>query len=86
VQISVLPDRAGHLLVQLAETAALLVLGRASGRPRRNATVHAALHRTAVPVLTVPVHAPVLPEADAAPPGVPAPAEPLEQPATHPVG
>ncbi|WP_369135237.1 universal stress protein [Modestobacter sp. I12A-02662] len=87
VRLSVLPDRAGHLLVQLAEAAALLVVGRTAGMPsRRGATVHAALHRTSVPLLAVPVAAPVVPEADAAPPGVPAPAQPVDERDTRPVG
>jgi len=86
VQLSVLPDRAGHLLVQLAEPAALLVVGRTAGLPtRRSATVHAALHRTSVSLLAVPVAALVMPEADAAP-GVPAPAQPVDERDTRPVG
>jgi hypothetical protein len=85
VALSVLPDRAGHLLVQLAEAAALLVVGRTAGLPtRRSATVHAALHRTSVPLLAVPV-ATVVPEADA-PPGVPGPAQPVDEQDTRPVG
>ncbi|WP_222264207.1 universal stress protein [Modestobacter marinus] len=87
VQLSVLPDRAGHLLVQLADTAALLVVGRTAGRTtRRSATVHAALHRTSVPLLAVPVAALVMPEADATPPSVPLPAQPLDERDTRPVG
>ncbi len=86
VRLDVLPDRAGHLLVQLAEAAALLVVGRTAGLPaRRSATVHAALHRTSVPLLVVPVPAPVATEADAAP-GVPAPAPPVDERDTRPVG
>ena len=60
VEVEVRQGRAGQVLVQAAETATLLVVGRrdliAGGS---GATVHSVLHRVHVPVLTVPVPAPV---------------------------
>jgi nucleotide-binding universal stress UspA family protein len=60
VETTVQRGRAGQVLVQATETAALLVVGRrdvTAGGP--GATVHSVLHRVGVPVLTVPVPAPV---------------------------
>ncbi|GAA4733932.1 universal stress protein [Modestobacter marinus] len=62
VQVVVQEGRAGQVLVQAAQSAALVVVGRrdvSAGGP--GATVHSVLHRVGVPVLTVPVHTPVAP-------------------------
>ncbi|MFQ1002415.1 universal stress protein [Modestobacter sp. SSW1-42] len=59
VDTTVVPGRAGRVLVEATQTAALLVVGRrdiTAGGP--GATVHSVLHRLAIPVLTVPVAAP----------------------------
>jgi hypothetical protein len=56
VEGDIQPGRAGQVLVQAAETAALLVVGRrdvTAGGP--GATVHSVLHRAEVPVLVIPV-------------------------------
>ena len=69
VELVVQQGRAGQVLVQAAEDAGLLVVGRrdiTAGGP--GATVHSVLHRVGVPVLAVPVAAPVA----AAPAGRPA--------------
>src|SRR3954471_8627402 len=61
VTTTVRQGRPGRVLVQATQEAALLVVGRrdiAAGGP--GATVHSVLHRTEVPVLVVPVPAPVL--------------------------
>jgi nucleotide-binding universal stress UspA family protein len=63
LELTVQPGRAGQVLVQAAESAALLVVGRGdvtAGGP--GATVHSVLHRSRIPVLTVPVHATVATE------------------------
>ncbi len=56
ITVTVAPGRAGPVLVQCAETARMVVVGRrclADGGP--GATVHSVLHRADVPVLVVPV-------------------------------
>ncbi len=58
IELTVAQGRAGRVLVQTAQTARLLVVGRrdlAEGGP--GATVHSVLHRADVPVLVVPVPA-----------------------------
>jgi nucleotide-binding universal stress UspA family protein len=65
VEMAVERGRAGQVLVRAGSTAGLLVVGRrdlSAGGP--GATVHSVLHRVDVPVLSVPVAAP-LPVADA---------------------
>ena len=61
IDVTVAPGRAGRVLVQFAETARMLVVGRrclADGGP--GATVHSVLHQAAVPVLVVPVATPAM--------------------------
>jgi nucleotide-binding universal stress UspA family protein len=60
VETTVEQGRAGQLLVQAGRTASLVVVGRRDlGAGGPGATVHSVLHRALVPVLTVPVPAPV---------------------------
>jgi nucleotide-binding universal stress UspA family protein len=56
VEIVILPGRPGHVLVEQADAAELVVVGvRQLGTPGEGTTAHSVLHRCATPVLTVPV-------------------------------
>jgi nucleotide-binding universal stress UspA family protein len=58
VETVVVPGRPGHVLIEQAETAELVVVGvRPPGTPGEGSTAHSVLHRCGTQVLAVPVPA-----------------------------